>query len=136
MATRRPLVSVNARRQQMPVGDDLPTDTLSNALAVVLAGLVVNNTAGIAATDTIVSALGKLQAQISSGAGVGSTPNQVPAGTLLGSGAFMGGLNLVYLHTPDAQLYEVWRERVSDTETTIKFRGADGVVRSRKELWT
>lgn len=69
---------------------------------------------------------------------VGSAPNQLPAGTHLGACAFEDaqGMLLVYLHTPDASPNSVWRERISDTETVLKYRGSDGVVRTRQELWT
>ncbi|WP_222864866.1 hypothetical protein [Comamonas sp. Z1] len=52
--------------------------------------------------------------------------------------AFMDevGTTMVYQHSPDQQLNAVWRERVSNTETTLKYRGSDGVIRSRQELWT
>ena len=52
--------------------------------------------------------------------------------------AFMdeAGTTMVYLHSPDQPRNSVWRERVSDTETTLKYRGSDGVIRSRQELWT
>ena len=67
MTDRRPLtlrtdVTPN-RLQELPAGDQLPPDTLANALAVVLQGLVTNNNAGITAADTVLQALGKLQAQ-------------------------------------------------------------------------
>lgn len=67
MADRRPLtlrtdVTPN-RLQELPAGDQLPPDALANALAVVLQGLVMNNNAGITAADTVLQALGKLQAQ-------------------------------------------------------------------------
>lgn len=69
MVDRRPLtlrtdVTPN-RLQELPAGDQLPPDTLANALAVVLQGLVTNNNAGITAADTVLQALGKLQAQSS-----------------------------------------------------------------------
>ena len=69
---------------------------------------------------------------------VGSAPNQVPAFTHLGGNASedYNSVVLVHLHTRDAQPYEVWRERVSDTETLLKFKGSDGVIRSRTETWT
>ncbi|MDH1743784.1 hypothetical protein [Comamonas thiooxydans] len=47
------------------MGDLLPTDTLGNALKVLLQGLVTGNNAGITSTDTVLQALGKLQAQAS-----------------------------------------------------------------------
>ncbi|WP_162989512.1 hypothetical protein [Comamonas sp. lk] len=47
----------------MPAGDTLPADTLGNALQVLLQGLVTSNNAGITPADTVLQALGKLQAQ-------------------------------------------------------------------------
>lgn len=69
---------------------------------------------------------------------VGTAPNQVPSVQHLGACVFEDypGLMLVHLHTPDMPLNSVWRERVSDTETTLKYRGGDGVIRSRQELWS
>lgn len=68
----------------------------------------------------------------------GPAPNQLPAGMHLGRSAFedLPGATCVYRHPADTPNLTVWREYVSDTETTLKFRGADGVVRSRQELWT
>lgn len=68
----------------------------------------------------------------------GPEPNQAPAGVHLGGCAYedFPGLTLVYQHTPDAPMHGVWRERISDTETVLKYRGSDGVIRSRQELWT
>ena len=67
MTDRRPLTlrtdTAPAKLQEMPNGDLLPTDTLGNALQLVLQGLVTTNNAGITAADTILQALGKLQAQ-------------------------------------------------------------------------
>lgn len=70
MTDRRPLtlrtdVTPN-RLQEMPAGDLLPPDTLANALLVVLQGLVTNTSAGITPTDTVLQAMGKLQAQVDS----------------------------------------------------------------------
>lgn len=69
MTDRRPLTLRSdtnpARLQEMPTGDLLPADMLGNALSVLLTGLVTTNNAGIAATDTVLQALGKLQAQTS-----------------------------------------------------------------------
>ncbi|WP_054074574.1 hypothetical protein [Comamonas testosteroni] len=69
MTERRPLIlradTAPPRLQELPVGDLLPTDTLGNALKVLLQGLVTGNNAGITSTDTVLQALGKLQAQAS-----------------------------------------------------------------------
>lgn len=138
MATRRPLARVNGRTRQLPAGDQLDSAVLANAIAAVLTGLVTNSATGILATDTIVQALGKLQAQVVSPAYLGAGPNQVPAVAMLGACALEDtpSMMLVFQHTPDAPLNAVWRERVSDTETVLKYRDSVGVVRSRQELWT
>ena len=69
MTERRPLIlradTAPPRLQELPVGDLLPTDTLGNALKVLLQGLVTGNNAGITSTDTVLEAFGKLQAQTS-----------------------------------------------------------------------
>lgn len=69
MTERRPLIlradTALPRLQELPVGDLLPTDTLGNAIKVLLQGLVTGNNAGITSTDTVLQALGKLQAQAS-----------------------------------------------------------------------
>ena len=68
MADRRPLTllaeAAPARLQELPPGDLLPSDTLGNALKLVLSGLLTNNASGITADDTILQALGKLQGQV------------------------------------------------------------------------
>lgn len=85
MAQRKPLVWIGGRRRQLPTGDTLagaeppvePGDaqqyyrgdktwqTLATAVrSVVLTGLSTATNAAITATDTILQALGKLQAQI------------------------------------------------------------------------
>ncbi|WP_177340762.1 hypothetical protein [Comamonas thiooxydans] len=69
MTERRPLIlradTALPRLQELPVGDLLPTDTLGNAIKVLLQGLVTGNNAGITSTDTVLEAFGKLQAQTS-----------------------------------------------------------------------
>lgn len=69
MTERRPLIlradTAPPRLQELPAGDLLPTDTLGNAIKVLLQGLVTGNNAGITSTDTVLQALGKLQAQAS-----------------------------------------------------------------------
>jgi hypothetical protein len=69
---------------------------------------------------------------------VGPGPDQVPAGQQLGRLAFMDVLGATTVHrsVPDSRPGDVWREYVSDTTTTIKFHGLDGVIRSRSETWT
>lgn len=69
MTERRPLIlradTATPKLQELPAGDLLPTDTLGKALQVLLQGLVTSNNAGITSTDTVLLALGKLQAQAS-----------------------------------------------------------------------
>lgn len=69
MTEHRPLIlradTAPPRLQELPAGDLLPADTLGNALKVLLQGLVTGNNAGITSADTVLQALGKLQAQAS-----------------------------------------------------------------------
>lgn len=69
---------------------------------------------------------------------MGTGPDQVPAGQHLGQLAYLDELSttVVSLHGRDSKPGDIWREYVSDTTTTIKFHGFDGVVRSRSESWT
>ncbi|CUA97910.1 hypothetical protein [Comamonas thiooxydans] len=69
---------------------------------------------------------------------VGVAPNQVPIGQQLGALAFMDvvGVTVVRRHPLDSKPGDIWREWVSDSTTTIKFHGFDGVVRTRTEAWT
>lgn len=48
----------------MPAGDLLPADVLNNALSLLLQGLLTNTSTAVTATDTVLQALGKLQAQV------------------------------------------------------------------------
>lgn len=70
MADRRPLIlrtdTDPKQLQEMPVGDQLPADMLARALGVPLTGLAPGSATAIAATDTILQALAKLQAQLAS----------------------------------------------------------------------
>ena len=70
MASRRPIVlrsdTTPARLQEVPDGDQIDADVMANAVAVVLTGLATTNNSGIVASDTILQALGKLQAQVTS----------------------------------------------------------------------
>lgn len=69
---------------------------------------------------------------------VGQGPNQVQAGQHLGRLAYQDVLSITVVsrHARNSQPGEIWREYVSDTTTTIKFHGFDGVIRSRSESWT
>lgn len=53
----------------------LDAAVLGAALQVVLTGLVTNNAVGITAADTVLQALGKLQAQLALQASIGSSPD-------------------------------------------------------------
>lgn len=69
---------------------------------------------------------------------VGTGPDQVPAGQHLGPFAYLDALSVLTVsrHARDSRPGDVWREYVSDTTTTIKFHGLDGIIRSRSESWT
>ncbi len=69
---------------------------------------------------------------------VGAEPHQVPAVQHLGALAFADAISTlpVSRHARTSQPGDVWREWTSDTSTTIKFHGFDGVIRSRVEAWT
>lgn len=136
MANRRPLARVSGRTRQLPAGDQLDSAVLANAVAVVLTGLVTSDRSPVAATDTVLQAIGKLQAQAMAPGFIGPTPNQVPAGTHLGALAFVDdiGPTLVMRHAPLSRPGLWWREYVSDTQTTIKFHGFDDVIRTVSEV--
>lgn len=139
MATRRPLARVSGRTRQLPAGDQLDSAVLANAIAVVLTGLVTSDKSAVAATDTVLQAIGKLQAQASLALTVdhiGAAPNQIPAVTHLGALAFVDqvGATMVLRHTPPSSPGHWWREYISDTQTAIKFHGFDNIVRTVSEV--
>jgi hypothetical protein len=139
MANRRPLARVNGRTRQLPADDQLDSAVLANAIAVVLAGLVTSSRSPVVATDTVLQAIGKLQAQASlalTAEHVGTAPNQIPAVTHLGALAFMDqlGPTMVLRHAPLSTPGHWWREYISDTQTTIKFHGFDNIVRTISEV--
>lgn len=139
MANRRPLARVSGRTRQLPDGDQLDSAVLANAIAVVLTGLVTSNKSAVAATDTVLQAIGKLQAQASqalTAEHVGTAPNQIPAVTHLGALAFMDqlGPTMVLRHTPLSSPGHWWREYISNTQTEIKFHGFDDIVRTISEV--
>ena len=139
MATRRPLARVNGRTRQLPAGDQLDSAVLANAIAVVLTGLVTSDKSAVAATDTVLQAIGKLQAQASLALTVehvGTAPNQIPAVTHLGALAFVDqvGATMVLRHTPASSPGHWWREYISDTQTAIRFHGFDNTVRTISEV--
>lgn len=69
MATRKPLVRVLGRLKELPAGDSFLAGIIGDFAATVrstlLTGLSTATNAAIAATDTVLQALGKLQAQVS-----------------------------------------------------------------------
>ncbi|WP_341679214.1 hypothetical protein [Comamonas thiooxydans] len=69
---------------------------------------------------------------------VGTEPNNVPSIQGLGALAFADvvGVTVVYRSPAMSRPGDVWREYLSDTTTTLKFHGFDGIVRSRAESWT
>lgn len=69
---------------------------------------------------------------------IGRAPNEVPVQGFLGALASLDelGVTQVLRHTLLSKPGDVWRERVSDTQTIIKYHGDDGIVRSRLEAWT
>lgn len=84
------------------------------------------------------SAINNLAAACVALSALGSGPDQVPVGQYLGQLAFQDAISTVVVsrHVRDSRPGDVWREYVSDTATTIKFHGFDGLVRSRSESWT
>lgn len=139
MATRRPLARVSGRTRQLPAGDQLDSAVLANAIAVVLTGLVTSDKSAVAATDTVLQAIGKLQAQASlalTAEHVGAAANQIPAVTHLGALAFVDqvGATMVLRHTPASSPGHWWREYISNTQTAIKFHGFDDIVRTISEV--
>ncbi|WP_407715791.1 hypothetical protein [Comamonas testosteroni] len=130
---------MSGRTRQLPDGDQLDSAVLANAIAVVLTGLVTSNKSVVAATDTVVQAIGKLQAQASlalTAEHIGTAPNQIPAGTHLGALAFVDqvGATMVLRHTPASSPGHWWREYISNTQTAIKFHGFDDIVRTISEV--
>ena len=139
MVARRPMARVNGRTRQLPDGDQLDSAVLANAIAVVLTGLVTSNKSAVAATDTVLQAIGKLQAQASLALiaeHIGTAPNQIPAVTHLGALAFVAqvGATMVLRHVPASSPGHWWREYISDTQTAIKFHGFDNTVRTISEV--
>lgn len=91
--------------------------------------------AGTTATDPSADRINWIEVQTPP---VGTGPDQLPAAQHLGQLAFMDALSttVVSRHARDSRPGDIWREYVSDTTTTLKFHGFDGVVRSRSESWT
>ena len=55
----------------------------------------------------------------------------------LGRMAYLDGLatTQVLRHIRQSEPGDIWRERLSDTQTVIKYHGDDGVIRTRTETW-
>lgn len=68
---------------------------------------------------------------------VGSAPNQVPVGQMLGALAFADvvGATQVTRHARDSKPGDVWHEYVSDTQLIKKFHGFDNVIRTITETY-
>jgi len=98
-------------------------------------GVFVEKLAVSAATQ---AAINNLAAATVALAALGADPDQVPVGQHLGRLAYLDALSILTVsrHARDSRPGDVWREHVSDTATTIKFHGFDGVIRSRTESWT
>lgn len=113
--------AVTGGQVRLQIGNDgTPTGVVTEKMPV--------STATQAALDNLASASLARTA-------VGSAPNQVPAGQMLGALAFLDVLGVLHVlrHTPDVQAVAVWPEYVSDMQIIWKYRGADGVVRTRTE---
>lgn len=100
-----------------------------------LTGVDTATASSITANDSILAALGKLQAQANKAVTedeVGTAPNQVPVNQLLGRVAFgdVVGAVQVYRHKHASVAGDVWFEYVSDTSLKINFHGLDEVVRT------
>lgn len=91
--------------------------------------------AGTTATDPSADRINWIEVQTPP---VGTGPDQLPAAQHLGQLAFMDALSttVVSRHARDSRPGDIWREYVSDTTTTLKFHGFDGIIRSRSESWT
>lgn len=101
-----------------------------------LTGVSTETAGAIVADDTLIGALGKLQAQMNKAVmenEVGTAPNQVPVNQLLGRTAFgdVVGATQVYRHKHASVQGDVWFEYVSDTELKLNFHGLDDVVRTQ-----
>nr|WP_295383476.1 hypothetical protein [Pseudoxanthomonas sp.] len=137
LSGKEPAISTGSTSQYWR-GDKSWRDFFTDVRAATLTGLSTATNAAIAATDTLLAALGKLQAQVSDNAAnmvkrldVGASPAQVPAGQHLGKLAYMDELaSLRATLTQPQAIGAVWVERVSDTSIKLFMRGSDGVARS------
>ena len=101
-----------------------------------LTGMVTTDSNAVVAADTLIQAIGKIQAQLNKAVNedeVGSAPNQVPVNQLLGRTAFgdVVGATQVYRHKHASVRGDVWFEYVSNTQLKLNFHGLDDVTRSQ-----
>lgn len=106
-------------------------------LMQVLAGLDTSQAVVVMPTDTLIRAIGNLQAQLLQMLMAGSAPNQVAVNQMLGAQAFADvvGATQVTRHARDSQPGDVWHEYVSDTQLIKKFHGFDNVIRTITETY-
>lgn len=137
LSGKEPTISTGSTSQYWR-GDKAWRDFFTDVRAATLTGLSTATSAEIDAADTVLVALGRLQAQVRDNAAnmvkrldVGASPAQVPAGQHLGKLAYMDELAALRatLTQPQA-IGSVWVERVSDTSIKLFMRGNDGVARS------
>lgn len=97
-------------------------------------GVVTEKMPVSAATQT---ALNNLAAACVALTAVGSAPNQVLTGQMLGAQAFADvvGATQVTRHVRDSKPGDVWHEYVSDTQLIKKFHGFDNVIRTITETY-
>lgn len=137
LSAKEPAISAGTTAQYWR-GNKAWRDFFTDVRAATLTGLSTATNAVITAADTVLSALGKLQKQVSDNLDatvkrldVGTSPAQVPAVQHLGKLAYMDELAALRatLTQPQA-IGAVWVERVSDTSIKLFMRGSDGVARS------
>ena len=144
LAGKEPTITAGTTAQYWR-GDKTWSDFFSDVRAATLTGLSTATNAVITASDTVLSALGKLQKQVSDNLtatqtaldatvkrlDVGAAPAQAPAGLHLGRLAYMDELASLRATLVQPQpLGAVWVERVSNTSIKLFMRGSDGVARS------
>lgn len=101
-----------------------------------LTGVEFDEAQPVIADDNLITALGKIQAQINKAVmeeDVGTAPNQVPVNQLLGRTAFgdVVGATQVYRHKHASVQGDVWFEYISNTQLRLNFHGLDDVTRSQ-----
>lgn len=97
-------------------------------------GVVTEKMPVSAATQT---ALNNLAAACVALTAVGSAPNQVLTGQMLGAQAFADVVSATQVtrHVRDSQPGDVWHEYVSNTQLIKKFHGDDNVIRTITETY-